>query len=101
MNELRELWQKFLGEVPSDQQFQLWLAMHTPATVKHGILKAAEKNMALHGNMSGRLQDSVCVGGHELFNRTEDAGQEKADAAQAELDRRRNCTQSEPETRRR
>ena len=52
MNELKPLWKQFLGAVPDDNQWDLWMAMHTPTTIRHGILKAAEKNMAMHGTMS-------------------------------------------------
>jgi hypothetical protein len=52
MNTLKQLWSQFLGTPPSDSQFELWLAMHREKTVRHGILKAAEKNMALAGTMT-------------------------------------------------
>jgi hypothetical protein len=101
MNELRELWQKFLGEVPSDQQFQLWLAMHTPATVKHGILKAAEKNMALHGNMSAdyKIRFASAVMNSSTAQKMQD--KRKQMQRRPNSTAARNCTQSEPETRRR
>lgn len=49
---LKELWAKFLGTPPSDSQFDLWLALHSENTVRHGILKTAEKNMAMRGTMT-------------------------------------------------
>jgi hypothetical protein len=52
MNELKSLWKQFLGTVPDDGQWNLWTALHTWATIRHGVLKTAEKNMALHGSMS-------------------------------------------------
>lgn len=51
MNELKALWGKVLGHTPSDQQFDLWLAMHKPEIVKRGILKTAQKNMSIGGTM--------------------------------------------------
>ena len=49
MNELKQLWEKFLGVAPSDTQFE---SMHTAEVVRIGILKTAEKNLTLHGSMS-------------------------------------------------
>jgi hypothetical protein len=52
MNTLKQIWSQFLGEPPLDSQFSLWLAMHSESTVRHGILKTAEKNMAMSGAMT-------------------------------------------------
>lgn len=48
----KTLWSSFLGTPPIDQQFNLWLAMHSESTVRHGILKTAEKNLAMQGTMT-------------------------------------------------
>jgi len=47
MNEFKVLWTKLLGELPSDQQFELWFALHTPEIVRQGILKTAQKNLSI------------------------------------------------------
>jgi hypothetical protein len=52
LNDLKKLWEQFLGEVPKDIQFQLWLNMHTFEVVRRGILVAAEKNLAMKGAMT-------------------------------------------------
>ena len=50
--ELKSLWGKLLGMVPSDAQFDYWGAMHSPETIRHGILKTAQKNLSIGGTMS-------------------------------------------------
>jgi hypothetical protein len=52
MNELKRMWAKLLGTVPSNSQFEFWAAAHSPETVQHGILKTAQKNLTLGGTMS-------------------------------------------------
>lgn len=49
---LKQLWSQFLGTPPSGSQVDLWLALHRENTVRHGILKTAEKNMAMGGAMT-------------------------------------------------
>ena len=51
MNELKALWGQLLGEIPSDQQFDLWFALHSPEVVRRGILKTAQKNLSAGGTM--------------------------------------------------
>ena len=51
-NELRTLWDKLLGSPPDLVQFEVWGLAHSFAVVQHGIVKTAEKNMALHRQMS-------------------------------------------------
>ena len=52
LTDYKKLWSSFLGAPPTDQQFNLWLAMHSQTTVRHGILKTAEKNLAMQGTMT-------------------------------------------------
>lgn len=51
MRELIALWERILGTSPVDEQFEIWLAMHTPEVVRLGIVKTAAKNMSLGQTM--------------------------------------------------
>lgn len=51
MTELKLLWRKLLGQIPSDQQFDFWSAVHSPEIVKQGILKTCRKNLSIGGTM--------------------------------------------------
>jgi hypothetical protein len=48
--ELKSLWIKLLGVLPSDEQWEFWVAMHSLQTIEHGIKKTAQKNLAT-GNL--------------------------------------------------
>jgi hypothetical protein len=48
--ELKDLYSRLLGAPPTDDQFELWCTLHTPETVKHGIVKTSQKNLS-----TGRL----------------------------------------------
>ncbi len=50
--ELRSLWTKLLGELPSTAQFEFWLETHSADVVRRGILKTTEKNFNLGNTMS-------------------------------------------------
>jgi hypothetical protein len=50
--ELKELWTRTLGELPAPKQFELWLSLHTPETVRVGIQKTAMKNLQLNRTMT-------------------------------------------------
>jgi hypothetical protein len=50
--ELKALWGRFLGTIPSDAQFDLWVMLHSIETVHRGILKTIQKNLAVNGMMS-------------------------------------------------
>jgi hypothetical protein len=52
LNELKALWGKLLGEIPSDQQWTFWTMSHSLEVVRHGILKTAQKNLSMGGTMS-------------------------------------------------
>jgi hypothetical protein len=52
VNELKTLWSRLLGETPSDQQFDLWAALHSPEVVRRGILKTTQKNLSVGGTMT-------------------------------------------------
>jgi hypothetical protein len=52
MHQLTQLWKQLLGEPPTDDQFTLWTALHTPEVVKQAILKTAAKNLSLGKTMS-------------------------------------------------
>jgi hypothetical protein len=52
LNELKALWGKVLGEIPSDQQFEMWYALHTFEVIRRGILKTAQKNLSTGSSMS-------------------------------------------------
>jgi hypothetical protein len=52
MTELKTLWSRTLGEIPNDQQFELWSALHAPEVIRHGVLKTAQKNLSMGGTMS-------------------------------------------------
>jgi hypothetical protein len=49
---LIELWTKVLSDPPSDEQFALWTALHTPEVVRQGILRTAAKDLSLGKTMS-------------------------------------------------
>jgi hypothetical protein len=53
LNELKSLWSRFFDVVLPDEQFKLWLTLHTYGTARHGILKAAQKNLAMNLTMTG------------------------------------------------
>ena len=52
MNELKALWGRLLGQIPSDAQFDFWTAMHSPEVIEHSILKTTQKNLSVNGTMS-------------------------------------------------
>jgi hypothetical protein len=52
LTDLIELWKRTIGDPPTPQQFELWLALHTPEVVRKGIIKSATKNLNLGGQMS-------------------------------------------------
>jgi hypothetical protein len=52
MNDLKTMWGKLLGKIPSDAQFDFWTAMHTPETIHHGILRTAQKNLSVGSTMT-------------------------------------------------
>jgi hypothetical protein len=52
ISELKDLWQRLLGDIPNDTQFQLWISLHSIETVRHGILKTSVKNQSSGGRMS-------------------------------------------------
>jgi hypothetical protein len=52
MNELKALWGRLLGRIPSDQQFDFWSALHSPEVIRQGILKTTQKNLSVGGTMS-------------------------------------------------
>jgi hypothetical protein len=52
MNELKLLWQKFLGPLPSDDQWVLWFEMHVESVVRRGILQTAQKDLTLNRTMT-------------------------------------------------
>lgn len=53
MRELIELWATMLGTPPSEEQFTVWLALHSPEIVRQGIIRTAAKNLSL-----GKTMDS-------------------------------------------
>jgi hypothetical protein len=52
LTELTALWGRLIGNAPSQQQFEIWLASFGYELVKQGILKTAAKNMSLDGQMN-------------------------------------------------
>lgn len=50
--DLKDLWARTLGELPAPEQFELWLSLHTPETVRVGIQKTAMKNLQLDRTMT-------------------------------------------------
>jgi len=52
MRQLKDLWMTMLGAPPSDEQFSLWAALHTPQIVRQGILKTAAKDLSLGKTMT-------------------------------------------------
>jgi hypothetical protein len=51
MNDIKTLWGRLLGKIPSDQQFDYWSASHALDIIKQGILKTAQKNLSNGGTM--------------------------------------------------
>ena len=49
--ELKNLWTRLLGKIPSDQQWGFWEVSHTPAVIRQGILRATQKNLSIGGTM--------------------------------------------------
>src|ERR1700730_8326438 len=52
LTELIDLWTRTIGNPPSVQQFEIWMATHTPDVIKIGIIKTATKNAMMGGLMS-------------------------------------------------
>lgn len=52
LTELKTLWGRLLGEVPSDQQWAFWATTHSLDIIRHGILKTAQKSLSMGGTMS-------------------------------------------------
>ena len=70
MNELRTLWDRLLGNPPDLVQFEVWRLSHSFAVVQHGIVKTAEKNMALHRQMVADHRLRYCS---SVMNNVEDS----------------------------
>ena len=52
MDELITLWERTLGNPPSEQQFVIWTESHDAGVVRQAILKTATKNQTMGGLMS-------------------------------------------------
>jgi hypothetical protein len=52
MRQLIELWRGLLGTAPADEQFTVWVALHSPEVVRQAILKTAAKDLSLGRAMS-------------------------------------------------
>lgn len=52
MRELIGLWTTMLGTPPSEEQFTVWCALHTPEIVRQGILRTAAKDLSLGKKMT-------------------------------------------------
>jgi hypothetical protein len=52
MRELIKLWATMLGTPPSEEQFTVWSALHTPEIVRQGILRTAAKDLSLGKTMT-------------------------------------------------
>jgi hypothetical protein len=50
--DFRELWGRLLGTVPCDEQFAFWGELYTPETIRHGIVKTAQKNLSIGRRMT-------------------------------------------------
>jgi hypothetical protein len=50
---LKRFWTILLPkiEMPCDQQFDLWCRQHPSETIRHGIIRAARKNLRMNGRM--------------------------------------------------
>lgn len=60
-NELLNLWRDLLGEpVPSETQFRLWAATHTPDVLREAIIRTATKNLKLSGSMDADYRVKFC-----------------------------------------
>jgi hypothetical protein len=53
MQELIKLWQSLLGAPPAEEQFTVWLAMHTHEVIRLAIARTAAKNLSV-----GKTMDS-------------------------------------------
>lgn len=53
MQELIELWTSLLGTPPAEEQFTVWLALHTREVIRLAIAKTAAKNLSV-----GKTMDS-------------------------------------------
>ena len=52
MRELMNLWERTLGNPPTESQFVIWTESHAADIVRQAILKTATKNQTLDGSMS-------------------------------------------------
>ena len=52
LNELKILWGRFHGNIPSDQQFDFWVMPHGLDLIHQGILKTIQKKLSMGGTMS-------------------------------------------------
>jgi hypothetical protein len=50
---LKALWTSVLGNPPVDEQFNLWLALHTVEVIRQAIIKTAAKNLSQGKTMDG------------------------------------------------
>lgn len=50
--DLIDLWTRVLSDPPSEEQFALWTALHTPEVVRQAILKTAAKDLSLGRTMT-------------------------------------------------
>lgn len=89
-DELIKLWTKTLGEPPTSQQFEIWIALHKPEIIERAILKTAMKNIALGGTMS--LDHKARFASQVMLSKTND--KQKAEG------QRRNSYGAETYTRR-
>jgi hypothetical protein len=51
MQELIKLWQSLLGAPPAEEQFTVWLALHTVEVIRLAIVKTAAKNLSVGKTM--------------------------------------------------
>lgn len=60
MNELQNLWNELLGNVPLESQFRLWLATHRPENLREAIVATAIKNTKMQGRMDVDYRIKYC-----------------------------------------
>src|SRR5690242_753508 len=56
LSELKKLWKRMLGAPPADEQFEVWMALHTPEVIRQAILRTAGKNLSLAKTMTADFQ---------------------------------------------
>jgi hypothetical protein len=79
LNELKTLWKRMLGTPPSDEQFEVWTALHTLEVVRQAIVRTAAKDLSLGKTMTADFK--IRFASKVMLTQTERNGMHAANRA--------------------